>query len=72
MDQVSKPGFGQALVNALRGAVGLGAQQTPGPATDVAGNYRRYLLETVERGEQPQSLQEWQNSQALQPVSTPR
>ena len=71
MDQASKPGFGQALVNALRGAVGLGAQQSPGPATDVSGNYRRYLLETAERGEQPLSLQEWQNSQALQPVSTP-
>ena len=72
MDQVSKPGFGQALVNALRGVVGLGAQQSPGPATDVAGNYQRYLLETAERGEQPMSLRDWQNSQALQPVSSPR
>ena len=72
MDQVSKPGFGQALVNALRGAVGMGPQQTPGPATDVAGNYRRYLMETAERGEQPLSLRDWQNSQSLQPVSNPR
>ena len=72
MDQVSKPGFGQALVNALRGAVGLGAQQSPGPATDVAGNYQRYLIDAAERGETPLSLRDWQNSQALQPVATPR
>ena len=32
MDQVSKPGLGQALVNALRRATGLGGQSDPSAA----------------------------------------
>jgi len=71
MDQ---PGRLQALVNALRDRVGMGAQQSPGPATDVAGSYRRYVMDAAERGEQPLSLQEWQNSvvPGIVPASSPR
>ena len=70
---MEQPGFLQAVVNALRGGVGMGAQQSPGPATDVAGNYRQYVMEAAERGEQPLPLRDWQNQQMQQmPVSTPR
>lgn len=63
----------QAMVNALRGLVGIGAQQPPGPATDVAGSYRQYVMEAASRGETPLSLRDWQNSQMQQsPVSIPR
>ena len=74
MPQLEKmPGFGQAAVNALRGLVGMGPQQTPGPATDVSGGYRRYVEEAQMAGETPLSLRDWQNSQGQQmPVSTPR
>lgn len=54
----------QAIVNALRSKVGMGAQQSPGPATDVAGNYRQYAMEAASRGETPLSLRDWQNSLA--------
>ena len=73
---MEQPGMLQAVVNALRSKVGLGAQQSPGPATDVAGNYRRYLEEAAMSGETPLSLRDWQNSQMQQmqqmPASTPR
>ena len=72
MDQVSKPGMMEALINALRNRVGLGQQQSPGPATDVAGAYRQYLMDAGVRGETPMSLRDWQNSQSQMPVSTPR
>jgi len=72
MDQASKPGMMEALINALRNRVGLGQQQSPGPATDVAGAYRQYLMSAAERGEEPLSLRDWQNSQSQMPVSTPR
>ena len=63
---MEQPGMLQALVNALRNKAGLGAQQTPGPATDVGGAYRQYVEEAATRGEQPMSLQDWQNSQVQQ------
>jgi hypothetical protein len=70
---MEQPGMMQALVNALRNKVGMGAQQTPGPATDVAGSYRQYVMEAASRGETPLTLRDWQNSQMQQsPVSTPR
>ena len=70
---MEQPGMMQAVINALRNKVGMGAQQTPGPATDLLGAYRRYALEAQTRGEPVMSPQEWQNSQMQQPpVSTPR
>lgn len=70
---MEQPGMMQALVNALRNKVGMGAQQTPGPATDVAGSYRQYVMEAASRGETPMTLRDWQNSQMQQsPVSIPR
>lgn len=70
---MEQPGMMQALVNALRDKVGMGAQQTPGPATDVAGSYRQYVMEAASRGETPMTLRDWQNSQMQQsPVSIPR
>ena len=70
---MEQPGMLQAIIGALRDKVGLGPQQTPGPATDVAGNYRQYLMEAAERGETPLPLRDWQNSQMQQmPVSSPR
>jgi hypothetical protein len=63
----------QAIIGALRDKVGMGPQQTPGPATSVMGNYRQYVEDTAMRGEQPLSLRDWQNSQMQQqPVSIPR
>ena len=61
---MDKPGMMQAMVDALRNKVGLAPQQQQGPATDVAGNYRRYVMETQERGEQALPLREWQNTGA--------
>lgn len=70
---MEQPGMMQALVNALRNKVGMGAQQTSGPATDVAGSYRQYVMEAASRGETPLTLRDWQNSQMQQsPVSIPR
>lgn len=70
---MEQPGMMQALVNALRDKVGMGAQQTLGPATDVAGSYRQYVMEAASRGETPLTLRDWQNSQMQQsPVSIPR
>ena len=69
---MEQPGMLQAIVNALRSKAGMGAQQAPGPATDVAGAYRQYLMSAAERGEEPLSLRDWQNSQSQMPVSTPR
>lgn len=70
---MDKPGMMQMMIDALRNKVGLGPQQSAGLATDVVGSYRRYVLDAAERGEQPLSLQDWQNSQMQpQPVSIPR
>lgn len=72
MPQNNQPGMMQALVNALRNKAGLGQQQSPGPATDVAGAYRQYLMDAGARGETPMTLRDWQNSQSQMPVSTHR
>ena len=72
MDQATKPGMYKALIDAVRGFAGLGQQQSPGPATDVAGAYRRYLEDAAMRGETPMTLRDWQNSQVQTPVSIPR
>ena len=70
---MEQPGMMQALINALRDKMGMGPQQTPGPATDVAGSYRQYVMEAASRGEQPLPLRDWMNSQMQQsPVSIPR
>lgn len=70
---MDKPGMMQALVNALRDKVGLGQQQSPGPATNVQNGYRQYQMAEMEQGETPMSLRDWQNSQMQQqPVATPR
>jgi len=42
------PGMWQALVNALRDKAGLGAQQTPGPATDLSA--QRQMGDVASRG----------------------
>ena len=72
MPQSNQPGTVQALVNALRGRIGLGQQQSPGPATDLQSGYRQYVEDAALRGETPMSLRDWQNSQSQMPVSTPR
>jgi hypothetical protein len=72
VDQTTKPGMYEALINAVRGFTGMGAQQTTGRPTDVAGGYRQYLMSAAERGEEPLSLRDWQNSQSQMPVSSQR
>lgn len=72
MDQVSKPGMMEALINALRNRVGLGQQQSPGPATNLQSSYRQYAEDAAMRGETPMTLRDWQNSQSQMPVSSLR
>jgi hypothetical protein len=72
MDQTSKPGMYEALINAVRGFTGMGQQQSPGRPTDVAGAYRQYLMDAESRGEPTMSLRDWQNSQSQTPVSNLR
>jgi hypothetical protein len=70
---MEQPGMLQALINALRDKVGMGVQQTPGPATNLQSSYRDYLEQAASRGETPLTLRDWQNSQMQQqPVSIPR
>ena len=70
---MDKPGMLQALVNALRSKVGLGDQQTPGPATNVQNGYRQYQMAEMERGGTPVPFEQWIQQQGQQmPVSTPR
>ena len=72
MPQLEKmPGFGQAAVNALRGLVGMGPQQTPGPATNVQNGYREYTMQAMEQGQQPVPFEQWVQGQQMT-VSTPR
>lgn len=70
MDQ---PGMLQAVVNALRNKAGLGAQQTPGPATNVLNGYREYAMQAMEQGQDPVPFEQWMQSQQQQPpVTIPR
>lgn len=72
MDALSNPpSKTQAMVNALRGLVGMRAQQTTGPATNVQSAYRDYQIEAAQRGETPLPLQDWMNSQQLQQTGAP-
>ena len=68
---MEQPGMMQAMVNALRDKVGLGAQQTPGPATNVQNGYREYAMQAMEQGQQPVPFEQWMQGQQM-PVSTPR
>ena len=68
---MDKPGMMQAMVNALRDKVGLGAQQTPGPATNVQNGYREYAMQAMEQGQQPVPFEQWMQGQQM-PVSSPR
>ena len=63
---MEQPGFLQAVVNALRGGVGMGAQQSPGPATNLQSSYRDYLEQVANQVGTPLSLRDWQNSQSRQ------
>ena len=69
---MEQPGMMEAMINALRNRVGLGQQQSPGPATALQNNYRQYAEDAAMRGETPMTLRDWQNSQSQMPVSTPR
>ena len=68
---MEQPGMMQAVVNALRDKVGLGAQQTPGPATNVQNGYREYAMQAMEQGQQPVPFEQWMQGQQM-PVSSPR
>lgn len=68
---MDKPGMLQAVVNALRNKAGLGAQQTPGPATNVQNGYREYTMQAMEQGQQPVPFEQWMQGQQM-PVATPR
>ena len=68
---MEQPGMMQAMVNALRGKVGLGQQQSPGPATNVQNGYREYAMQAMEQGQQPVPFEQWVQGQQM-PVSTPR
>ena len=64
------------VVNALRDKVGLGAQQTPGPATNVQNGYREYAMQAMEQGQQRRSpFEQWMPRAAdacLQPSLKPQ
>lgn len=68
---MEQPGMVQAMVNALRNKAGLGAQQTPGPATNVQNGYREYAMQAMEQGQQPVAFEQWIQGQQM-PVSSPR
>ena len=67
----SMPSKTQAMINALRGLVGMGQQQSPGPATDVQNGYREYAMSAMEQGQQPLPFEQWVQ-QSQMPVSSPR
>ena len=69
------PGRLQALINALRGAAGLGQQQSPGPAMNLQNAYRDYVESASVQGQQPVPFQVWVQQQQggqQQPVGIPR
>jgi len=49
------PGMLQALVDALRNKMGMGPQQTPGPATDLSA--QRQMGDVASRGLQVEAAQ---------------
>ena len=68
-DQLKTPGALQMIVNLLRGGAGLGAQQTPGRAMQVAPG-RDIQIRAAEMGLTPEQYmaQEQQRQQAQQPM----
>ena len=71
MKDIPIPGPLKALINAVRGNAGLEPQQTPGPATTAAGNFRDENFRRAEQGLPPLSPEEYIRA-LQQPVSTPR
>lgn len=71
MPQSNQPGMMEAMINALRNKVGLGQQQSPGPATNLQNGYREYAMQAMEQGQQPLPFEQWMQ-QSQMPVSTPR
>jgi hypothetical protein len=61
----------QAIVGALRDKVGLGPQQSAGPATGLQNGYREYAMQAMEQGQQPLPMEQWAAGQQM-PVSSPR
>ena len=61
--QQPAPGMLQAVIDALRNKVGLGPQQTPGPAVDLMGSNRQLQLLANEQG---MSVPEYMAAQAAQ------
>ena len=68
---MEQPGMMQAVANALRNKVGLGAQQTPGPAMNVQNGYREYAMQAMEQGQQPVPFEQWAQGQQM-PAASPR
>lgn len=71
MPQSNQPGMMEAMINALRNRVGLGQQQSPGPATNLQNGYREYAMQAMEQGQQPLPFEQWMQ-QSQMPVSIPR
>lgn len=71
MSQSNQPGMMEAMINALRNRVGLGQQQSPGPATNLQNGYREYAMQAMEQGQQPLPFEQWMQ-QSQMPVSIPR
>jgi hypothetical protein len=63
------PGMLQAIVGALRQKAGMGAQQTPGPATGLQNGYREYAMSAMEQGQEPVPIEQWMQQQT---AATPR
>jgi|PlaIllAssembly_1097288.scaffolds.fasta_scaffold551933_2 hypothetical protein len=61
--QQQPPGALQAIINALRDKVGMGPQQTPGPAVDLMGSNRQLQLQAAEAG---MTVPEYMAAQAAQ------
>ena len=64
--QTATPGALQAIINALRGASGMGQGQ-PNSRPDLVDSYRRYVMDAQERGETPLPLPQWQQQQQSAP-----
>ena len=69
---MEQPGMMQMIVDALRNKVGLGPQQSPGPATNVQNGYRTYQMNEMEQGGTPVPFEQWIQQRQQMPVSTPR
>jgi hypothetical protein len=61
--QQQPPGALQAIIDALRDKIGMGPQQTPGPAVDVMGSNRQLQLQAAEAG---MTVPEYMAAQAAQ------